>query len=369
MNPSRLTLARKRRGLNKTALARAVGITPKSLANYESGRACPPLSTLGTLANVLRFPLAFFSRPDPEQLSADGVSFRALKSMTAGQRDAALAAGSLAVDLNQWLATRFQLPAADFPDLRDYEPDEAAQALRMDWDIGVRPIGNMVHLLEAKGVRVFSLAERAKQVDAYSLWSDGTPFVFLNTMKTPEHGRMDAAHELGHLVLHRHAGTHNRGRGRDVEREAQQFAAAFLMPAASVRSVVPRLTTTTISQLIQLKMNWKVSVAALARRLYTLGLISEWSYRGINVQLSRYGRAREPGGIQERETSQVFEKAFRSLKDGGLSKVRVAQELGLHVGDLEVLTFGLHSLAGSRTRNGVRNADAVANRASMKLVP
>ena len=50
------------------------------------------------------------------------------------------------------IAKRFQLPASDLPDLRDYEPDEAAQALRMDWDIGVRPIGNLVHLLEAKGV-------------------------------------------------------------------------------------------------------------------------------------------------------------------------------------------------------------------------
>ena len=54
-------------------------------------------------------------------------------------------------------------------DLRDYDPEEAALGLRMDWDIGVRPIGNLVHLLEAKGVRVFSLAERGKQVDAYSL--------------------------------------------------------------------------------------------------------------------------------------------------------------------------------------------------------
>ena len=367
MNPSRLTLARRRRGLNKMTLARHVGITPKSLANYESGRACPPLSTLGALADALRFPVAFFSRPDPEELAADGVSFRALKSMTAGQRDAALAAGSLAVDLNRWIAKRFQLPAADLPDLRDYEPDEAAQALRMDWDIGVRPIGNLVHLLEAKGVRVFSLAERGKQVDAYSLWSDGTPFVFLNTMKTPEHGRMDAAHELGHLVLHRHGGTHSRG--RDVERDAQQFGAAFLMPAASIRSVVPRMRAPTVPQLIQLKVNWKVSVAALARRLYTLGLMSEWSYRGVNVQLSRYGRAREPGAIQERETSQVFEKVFRSLRASGVSKAQIAQELDLHVGDLEMLTFGLNSVAGSRRRGTVGNPNAVATPTRMKLVP
>ena len=42
----------------------------------------------------------------------------------------------------------------------------------------------------------------------------------------------DAAHELGHLVLHRpeHAGT------REVETQAHRFAAAFLMPADAIRN-------------------------------------------------------------------------------------------------------------------------------------
>ena len=368
MNPPRLTLARKRRGFNKITLARMVGVTVKSLTNYESGRACPSAKTVEALANVLRFPVAFFSRPDPEELQADGVSFRALKSMSAGQRDAALAAGSLAVDLNRWIAGRFKLPISDLPDLRDYEPEEAANILRVEWGIGVRPIGNLVHLLEAKGIRVFSLAERGKQVDAYSLWCEETPFVFLNTMKTPEHGRMDAAHELGHLVLHRHGSTRGQGRGRDVEREAQQFGAAFLMPAASVRSVVPRLMAPTVQQLIPLKPHWKVSVAALARRLHELKLMSEWSYRGVNVQLSRYGRRREPGGIEERETSQVFDKVFRELGQRGMSKAYVARELGLHVGDLETLTFGLSPIAGSPRQGKQGNPDAVARRARMKIV-
>ena len=367
MNPSRLTLARKRRGLNKVALARRIGITARSLLSYESGRAYPPATTLDALAEALGFPVPFFSQPDPVELQPDGVSFRALKSMTAGQRDAALAAGSLAVDLNRWITGRFELPSADLPDLRDFEPEDAAHALRVDWGIGVRPIDNLVHLLEAKGIRVFSLAERGKQVDAYSLWCDGTPIVFLNTMKTPEHGRMDAAHELGHLVLHRHGGTHHRG--RDPEMDAQRFGAAFLMPAASVRSVARRLIAPTMAQMIQLKLNWKVSVAALARRLYKLGLLSEWGYRGVNVQLSRYGRTREPGGIRERETSQVFEEVFRSLKETGISKACVAQDLGLHVGDLEMLTFGLSPVPGSRNRSSPDDPQVVARRAGMKLVP
>ena len=75
-------------------------------------------------------------------------------------------------------------------------------AVRARWDMGFRPIRNMVHLLEAHGVRVFSLAEDAKQVDAYSFWTPSKkPFVFLSMSKSAERSRMDAAHELGHLVI------------------------------------------------------------------------------------------------------------------------------------------------------------------------
>ena len=366
MNPSRLVLARKRRGLTKIALASRVDLTPRSLSSYESGAACPSPQTLEALADALRFPVSFFLRPDLEELSADGVSFRALKSMTAGQRDAALAAGALAIELSQWITRQFRLPSADLPDLRDHEPEDAARVLRVDWGIGVLPIANMVHLLESRGIRVFSLAEQAKQVDAYSLWYRGTPFVFLNTLKTPEHGRMDAAHELAHLVMHRHGGTHSRG--RDVEKDAQQFAAAFLMPEESIRSVVRKRMVPTMPQLIALKRNWIVSVAALARRLRTLDLLSEWSYRGVNVQLSRYGRSREPGGIEQRETSQVFEKVFRSLKKRGVSKSSVAQDLDVHLGDLEALVFGLTAISRSRARGSCGDREAVARRARMKLV-
>ena len=198
----------------------------------------------------------------------------------------------------------------------------------------------MVHLLESQGIRVFSLAERARQVDAYSLWYRNTPFVFLNTLKTPEHSRMDAAHELGHLVLHQHGVP----RGRDAEKDAQAFGAAFLMPEGGIRSVIPRLVAPSFQQLAQLKLRWRVSLAALAHRLYMLGLMTEWSYRGIFVELSRYRRSREPNGI-ERETSQVLAKVFSSLKESGTTKADVARHLDSYTEDVDALIFGLSTTA------------------------
>lgn len=330
---SRIELARKRRGLTKVALAQRTGLSTRSLYDIESGQAIPTPETLTALSEVLRFPVEFFMRPALEIPTPEETSFRSLRSLTAGQRDAALAAGALAFELSQWIESRFELPTAPLPDLRDYDPETAAETLRAHWGIGERPVGNMIHLLESVGVRVFSVAAD-RRVDAFSLWRRDVPFMFLNTVKTAEHARMDAAHELGHLVLHRHGTPW----GRNIEKDAQVFGSAFLMPRSSVLAA-PRLLSATLGHLVQLKKRWLVSALALAHRLHELRLLSDWNYRSLCVQLSRLGRAREPEGIP-RETSQVMAKVFGTL---GTSKIDAAKELCLYSADIEALIFGLRA--------------------------
>ena len=360
---TRLVLARKRRGLTKVELGRRAGLSTRSLGEYESGRSKPSADAIEAIASVTCFPQSFFERPHIDEPTSDGVSFRSLARMTAGQRDGALAAGALAFELSDWIAHRFELPAATLPDLRDFEPADAAMALRTRWGIGQRPIGNLVHLMESEGVRVFSLTERGKNIDAYSLWQRDLPFVFLNTMKTAEHSRMDAAHELGHLVLHRHGVP----RGRDAEKDAQGFAAAFLMPEGDVRAAAPKqLITPSLQQLAQLKLRWRVSLAALAHRLYRLNLLTEWSYRGVFMQLSRYGRSREPNGIN-RETSQVFAKVFGSPKIGGVSKSEASRQLDLYGEDVDALIFGLGITGVSGRGRSLPNSEALERRRTFKV--
>jgi Zn-dependent peptidase ImmA (M78 family)/transcriptional regulator with XRE-family HTH domain len=360
-NPARLTLARKRRGMKKRDLADSVGLTEKSIANYEAGTQDPEANTLKRLSEALRFPQAFFFGDEPEMLAPDVASFRSLSKMTAAQRDSALGAGAIALLFNDWLESRFDLPLPDVPDLgreggecasivgddvssesEGYPshhfaqtPEAAAAMLRAHWGIGELPIKNMIALLESKGVRVYSLAIDAREVDAFSMWKGGRPFVFLNTLKSAEHCRFDAAHELGHLVLHRHAPPH----GPDLEREANAFASAFLMPRASVLALAPK--TPTLAGLIRHKKHWLVSVAALNYRLHAVGITTDWTYRTLCIQLAQAGfRTSEPESINH-ERSIVFEKVFSALREEGVTKAAVAQELSLPPGEINELTFGL----------------------------
>lgn len=340
-SPSRLALARRRRGMTKKSLADAVGISTRSLTAHETGESQPTKKTIGRLADELGFPTAFFSRPEIDEFPLEGASFRALSKMTSRQRDKATAAGELAYDLADWIDTRFKLPQSDIPRINGIDPESAAEVARKEWGLGELPISNTIHLLESRGVRIFSLVEECKEVDAYSCWRnvgarDSVPYIFLDTMKSAERSRMDAAHELGHLVLH---WRHETPRGRDIEQEANTFAAAFLMPEASVKARAPR--NGTLNELIGIKRYWGVSVAALVYRMHKLNMLSEWQNRSFWVEISKRGyRLNEPNETN-RETSQILAKVFDALRADGISQADVARELCIPFEELKKLVFGL----------------------------
>lgn len=351
-NPERLTLARQKRKLTKTALANLAGVVTRSISAYECGATIPTAETIMALSQALKFPAEFFFAPPIDHPEVDAVSFRSLSSMTAGQRDSALAASQLAIALTSWIENRFILPECKLNDLRDYTPENAAASIRTCWGLGQKPIKNAIHLLESNGVRVFSLAEDCKQVDAYSFWLNSTPFIFLNTFKSGEHSRFDAMHELGHLVMHRHGGPD----GRAAEHEADAFASAMLMPKEDILAQAPRLAT--IPSLIQLKKRWTVSLSALNYRLHALRITTDWHYRTLCIQISENGfRSREPEPCK-RETSQMLQKVLAALKSDGISRSDIANALCIRNDDLDAIMFGLvmTSISGGKKDNAASDA-------------
>ena len=357
LNPSRLALARQRRGISKTKLAELVGVQVRSISAFEKGEFLPSEETLSGLAKHLGFPKKFFFEADLEIPVSDAVSFRSMARMKASERDSALGASAIAILLNDWIECRFELPNPELPELPEDNPECASETIRSDWGLGYRPIRNMVHLLESKGVRVFSLAEDTRHIDAFSFWQGETPFIFLNTKKSAERSRFDAAHELGHLLMHKHGGP----AGREAETQANAFASALLMPASNVCSVVRRFPT--IDQLVQLKKKWTVSVVALLYRLWKLKIVTDWQYRSMCIDMAPY-RKNEPEPAK-RETSQVLRKVFDALKADGISKADVAHSLSIHRSQLEELIFGL-TIANSP--NNIRPSTKSEGRPKLRIV-
>jgi len=332
-NPRRLSIARKRRLLNKKGLAERAKVAPHTVTRCEKGETEPTADNVERFSRVLDFPKTFFFGNDLDE--PENASFRCQTSMSAAVRDAALAAGTIGFMVSDWVEARFNLPPIDVPDLHLYEPEHAARVLRQEWRLGEKPISNMIHLLESKGARVFSLAENTLKVNAYSLWRRDKCYIFLNTFKSAESSRFDAAHELGHLVLHQDGGC----TGREAEDQANRFASAFLMPRADVIATIPRANY--LAMLIEKKLRWRVSVAALNHRLHKLNITTNWRYRDFCIEIAtrRYNKE-EPHPIA-RETSAVWLKVLKELWIERTTQTHIAAALAVPESEVNGLIFGV----------------------------
>ncbi|ACL42551.1 protein of unknown function DUF955 (plasmid) [Pseudarthrobacter chlorophenolicus A6] len=323
-----------------TALSTASGVSTKSISDFENGKKEPAPETLRRLGHVLGVPLEHFARPGIEEVPVASVSFRAPSKMTARNRDMALTVSGHAIELRAWIDSHYDTPPADVPTLHKFTgaPDAsaAAEILRAKWGLGQAPLGNMIHLLELHGVAVFSAKADKGEMDAFSFRDSGTPYVLLSTKKSAERGRFDAAHELGHLVLHAES---VKPSGVEAEREADSFASAFLMPEADVRAQV-RLNPS-LDEILRKKKRWNVSAMALAYRLHDLGLLSDWLYHTTCVNLSRMGyRSGEPNGIN-RESSRLLTQVVNDLwnRPGGFEQL--CNDLAVSAEDVNDLIFKL----------------------------
>jgi Zn-dependent peptidase ImmA (M78 family)/transcriptional regulator with XRE-family HTH domain len=333
---SRLTIARLRRRWTKAKLAKEVGVSLRMVSLYEAGDKSPSPETLDRLAAKLEFPVEFFQREALDLPSPDVTSFRSQVRRTGRERDAALAAGALAFDFVMWIEKEFKgIPASNLPDMRSIEPETAAALLRQQWNLGQRRIPNAIHLVELHGVRVFSISEPGTAIDAFSLWRGDMPFIFLNTQKSAERSRHDVMHELGHLLLHRHGAPH----GHIAEREADAFASAMLMPRESIQNEAIKYPT--LDSLLSKKRKWRVSLASYVYRLHRVGMLTDWHYHLLFMQMSERGYTKsEPDSIP-RESSLVLEKVFSQMRRTGKSRTHLAKELGIPLPELNALIFGL----------------------------
>ena len=312
---TRLRVGRELVGLSQSQLATKIGLSPAAISQFESGATRPSPETLSELGAALNMPVGFFIRPLTE--THEGF-FRALRRTTVTDRRRARAVAHVARDLADAAATAHKFPSLDVPripvtalDAPIDDIEAIAHRVRRSWDLPRGPIHDVVQLLESHGIVVIRLPLDSADVDAFSLPFPDHPVVVLGSDKADRaRSRFDGAHELGHLVMH---GEQIWGM-KEVEAQAHQFAAAFLMPANEIHDQLP--TMVDWPQLFDLKQRWQVSLAALLMRARTLGRMNERTYLTAVKMLSARGwRRREPVPLGAPERPDLL-MSFLSTAEG-----------------------------------------------------
>lgn len=345
---TRVAALRMFRGRTQSDLARSLGRSQATIARYETnGLNAGPL--LEELARELDADPLYFLGEDVAVPDSGAVSFRKRRSATLKERSRARAAVALASGVLAPAVRRtLRLPAADVPDLSDESPIAAARLLREHWGMGVGPVGHMVRLLEAKGVAVYFLRGSSKALDALCAWQEGIPYLLLSTAKLDGgRARFDAAHELGHLVLHqgRDHGDEDRP---EFEDEANRFASEFLAPLSAFPRECPRRFE--LDAFASLRGRWGMSVQALVRRGRDCGRLTDWQYQEAFRRMAGMGwRSGPEPGCPLREESFVHGRLFDVLGDRGQSASDFLRRTGLRENVLtELMPEALKHLVPTR---------------------
>jgi Zn-dependent peptidase ImmA (M78 family) len=239
-------------------------------------------------------------------------------------------------------------PALDLPEnpllLSDKEIEDAAEAVRIYWRMGEGPIANMVLLLENHGAVIARDRLGAESLDSISAFAspEHRPYVIVGTDKgSPVRWRFDAAHELGHVVLHAKLSPEMLARPEQfkrIEEQAHRFAAAFLLPLASFGD---DLFAVNLDTLRALKPKWKVSIGMMIMRARQAELLSEDAERRLWVAVSRRKwRTIEPyDDTMETEVPRLLPRAFELiLGEGAQTTADVIGRLSLPASDIEALS-------------------------------
>ncbi len=338
--PDRLRLARQLQGFSRAELARRAGLSAAAVSQFESGSTRPRPATLAQLALALGVPAAFLASTGRPTVVPDVSEsfFRSLRRTTQRDRERAAAHAGLLAELVARVELRVVLPTIDLPQKlaldSDDEPEageHAAVRLRKMWDIPEGPIDHVVRLLERHGIVVARLPLLTKDVDAFSWVGGPRPLVLLGADKgVYERSRLDAAHELAHVVLH--AADPQPAEPR-LERQAQRFAGALLFPAEALRDEWPK-GRLDWGRLLLLRQRWGVSMNAILYRAKELGLMAPAGYENAMKYLSRKGwRVKEPGVARPPEEPALLGDAIALLEGNGVALDQIAAEAHLPTAD------------------------------------
>lgn len=320
----RLKQARLATGLSIRAVAGLIAekwphasISHTSLSKYESAKTTPTIKSLDVLAEVYSRPIEWFlDRGQP----LSGVRYRS------GSRVLVKEKHQYESVAQQWLEAYAKLEAylgkhltQKIPIREDFAqlpPSELAAVVRSALSLGARePVYSIVSVLEDFGVRTIELPTEAK-IDGIAALLGREHVVVVNPSTSNDRGRMNCAHELGHILY----GDCKNSAKTTAKQESRvfEFASELFIPEAELREAFVGRSAV---KLVEAKERFGISMAAMIYRAEKLAIIDARTAKRLWIQFAKRGwRANEPGRVRADKAIR-----FERLLDQAISERRVTK--------------------------------------------
>jgi Zn-dependent peptidase ImmA (M78 family)/DNA-binding Xre family transcriptional regulator len=292
VNTNMIILAREARGLSQADLAEMIGMSATNLSKIERCDIGISDDMVEMIADKTHYPLQFFKQTGdivPENLNYRKREVVAQKLITPIHAQVNIIRKHI-----HFLTNALSIDSTTIPIMEvttEQTPQQIAIKLRKLWKVETPIIDDLTKLIESNGIVISNFAFGTDRVDSRSILTDDKfPVIFFNASLLGDRQRFTLAYELGQLVMHSSSIV---PMDRDVSKEANAFAAEFLMPANEI--VKDFKDGITIPLLGELKRKWKVSMIALLYRADDLGLVTANQKRYMLQQFNQLQiRRREP---------------------------------------------------------------------------
>jgi Zn-dependent peptidase ImmA (M78 family)/transcriptional regulator with XRE-family HTH domain len=341
--PERIKEAREARGLTLDSFAEAIGVTRQAVAQYETGQIAPGGEALSRIIAVTAQPPSFFITARDRAQS--GMPFwRSLKRMELHHRRRVTRRLEWARDIATYLDSFIHLPTVRLPSISfdvtsddDTQIELAAEALRDFWGLGRTRIRDLAYVLENNGIVLVYEQVHCRDMDAVSCWQAARPYLlFSSEVESGPRCTFNLAHELGHLLLHAGVEVTTKNLSR-IERQANRFAGAFLLPRTTFSQEV---LGTSLNYFKSLKSRWGIAIAAMAYRCKDLGIFDANQYAYILKQMNML-RIRNPEPLDEvfpvEKPTMLADSLKMLIEKGVRTREQLEADLNLNLGDVESL--------------------------------
>lgn len=349
----RLNQLRMAQNLTLAELGEQVGRSSSTVSAWEKGTQLPEAESFDRLCHVFQVSRMWFLKPVPVavQESQRPYFFRSQASAHKQARERSQLYLAWLQEISDFFQETMEWPDVNVPMLdandcrliSDEEIEDIARECRDAWKLGSAPIPNVIQVMENAGIICTRATLGHVKMDGVSHVSvlDGRPYVLIAEDKANAiRNRFDAAHELGHVVLHANIPATQYAKKELyalLEAQAHRFASAFLMPPESFAQEV---VWPTLDNLLSLKSRWKVSVASMIVRCRDLSLLTEQ----LELRLWKGRSARkwtkgEPGDdALAFEQPKLMMRGAHLLVDSGIfERAELVHQIGLPPETIEML--------------------------------
>lgn len=321
---------RLKNNLSKKELASLVQVTPMAIGYYESGERKPSMDVIRALAKVLNVKVSDFLAKRDENLIFVHGEFRKGSKLSGKQQD--YICSSVEEYMNRFYSVVEILGGDVLPDAPichgvqlSSNAEDDAKALRKYLRISdAGPIGNLVELLENKGVLVYFLNIDNDAFSGMNGLVDGRPYIIINGNMSPERIRSTIAHEMAHFIFEWPKDMED----KEIEDRATAIGGAFLLSEEDAKREMGLRRSAVTKDMAIICREYGISMYLLVKRANLCGIITDSIAKDFYINAGARGWKRnEPVRIPKEEPILFSQLVFRAVSENEISVQKGAELL------------------------------------------